>query len=359
MLLSSFTATQAQAQDPLTSTFLSLPMPSLPSTLPSSPPPSQIYSPEPHHPSTTDHPQQPATPRPNPRRRLHAARILQMGGAPRRRPAHQIRQTHPLLPEEHQAQPHHAQAHLGMRRDHVLRRAPGRAGQRHGLGVCFPRHEEAQEDGEHEYDDSELPPMCAPGQFCPDDGSGCRGQVGIGAVCELDRDDQCQPPPLEPGVKDADNKAVCLNKVCMAATLPLGAPCIIENTTYVGDVNRGTAGGGQFTTVVIKHNCLAPGLFCDPTPPDADITGSTCQPSKKLGERCRFDVECESTNCSTPGNRCAVPAETPTRVEPWQWVVTVLFIVASLTSAILVLLLIQRRRRFKHYQHLQSYFTSR
>lgn len=68
---------------------------------------------------------------------------------------------------------------------------------------------------------------------------------------------------------------------------------MMENTTYVGDVNRGAAGGGQFTTIVIKHNCLYPGLYCDPTPPNYEEIGPICQSTKKLGQTCRFDAECE------------------------------------------------------------------
>ncbi|KAF9479633.1 hypothetical protein BDN70DRAFT_806753 [Pholiota conissans] len=239
-----------------------------------------------------------------------------------------------------------------------------------GLGVCFPRVCRRDEfpfgyvipdivtsrRKPNTTAADPLPAMCASGMFCPDDGSGCRQQVGIGARCELDRDDQCQSPPSNPTIKDADNKSVCLNQVCMAATLPLGAPCVIENTTYVGDINRGAAGGGQYTTVVIKHNCLAPGLFCDPTPPNVGSVGPICQTTKKLGESCRFNAECELASCNELTNKCTLPAETPLKIEPWHWVATILFIIASMTIASLVLLLIHRRRRFGQYQTLQAYY---
>ena len=158
----------------------------------------------------------------------------------------------------------------------------------------------------------ELPPLCANGAFCPDNGSGCQLQVLVGERCELARDEQCAPPPPNAEVAEKDNRATCLMMTCTyvfpiflsicttvqhivnnfrPATLPLNAPCTFENTTYISDINRGAAGGGQMTTFVVRHNCLAPGLFCDPTPPDAK--GPTCQPTKKLGEKCRFDAECE------------------------------------------------------------------
>lgn len=78
--------------------------------------------------------------------------------------------------------------------------------------------------------------------------------------------------------------------------MSLNDPCTVENTTYVSDINRGAAGGGQYTTIVIKDNCRSPGLFCDPTPPTSNNIGPTCQQTKKLTETCRFDNECDSVN---------------------------------------------------------------
>jgi hypothetical protein len=54
-----------------------------------------------------------------------------------------------------------------------------------------------------------LPPMCANGLFCPDNGSGCQVLKQIGESCELGRDEQCQAPSGDGA------KAICLNKTCM------------------------------------------------------------------------------------------------------------------------------------------------
>lgn len=88
-----------------------------------------------------------------------------------------------------------------------------------------------------------------------------------------------------------------------AATQPLGAHCTIENTTYVSDMNKGAAGGGQFISYVIKHDCLAPNLFCDPT---GSADGPICQKAKNLSEKCRFDAECKSVRSifSAADSRC-------------------------------------------------------
>ncbi|KAF8972265.1 hypothetical protein BDZ97DRAFT_1650330 [Flammula alnicola] len=238
---------------------------------------------------------------------------------------------------------------------------PGSPPKAVGLGVCLPRLCRRDEFpfgyGLKANDTTvELPPMCSKGMFCPDNGSGCRLQVKMGEKCELARDEQCEAPPSDPNIKGGENKSVCLNMICTPATLPLNAPCSIENTTYVSDINRGAAGGGQYITAVIKHNCLSPGLFCDPTPPDLNASGPTCQQTKKLGQKCRFDAECELQNCLSPSNTCGMPPETPLRIAPWNWVATVLFIILSMTSAFLVLLFMHKRRRYKRYQELQEYY---
>ncbi|KDR68546.1 hypothetical protein GALMADRAFT_146207 [Galerina marginata CBS 339.88] len=243
---------------------------------------------------------------------------------------------------------------------------PGSPANATGLGVCYPRlcRREMYPFGYGTYGGGngrrknattiEVPPMCASGMFCPDNGSGCRLKVELGSKCELGRDEQCAPPPANPGVSDKDNKSVCLNTFCMPATRLLGEPCTIENTTYVSDLDRGTAGGGQFRSFVIKHNCLAPGLFCDPTPPPSDVQGATCQKAKKLGEKCRFDAECQLNNCVF--NTCAQAPEKAFRLAAWHWLATVMFIVLLFASTVLVLSVIHRRQRFARNRELQEYY---
>ncbi len=46
-----------------------------------------------------------------------------------------------------------------------------------------------------------LPPMCGGGMYCPDDGSGCRVNEKIGDACQLDRDEQCEAPPPDASIQ--------------------------------------------------------------------------------------------------------------------------------------------------------------
>ncbi|KAF5326918.1 hypothetical protein D9619_004169 [Psilocybe cf. subviscida] len=195
-----------------------------------------------------------------------------------------------------------------------------------------------------------IPPMCANGLFCPDNGSGCQLLKQIGESCELGRDEQCQAPSSDGA------KAVCLNLTCMAATLSLNDPCTIENTTYVSDINRGAAGGGQYTTIVIKDNCRSPGLFCDPTPPNSNNIGPACQQTKKLTGSCRFDNECDSRNCNLATKKCAIPSETPLHVAPWHWAATAILILLWMSASFIVLLFVDRRRQFFSYQKMKTYY---
>lgn len=54
-----------------------------------------------------------------------------------------------------------------------------------------------------------LPPLCARGTFCPDDGSGCRQLVSAGQPCELNRDDQCGAP-----LDSQKVGIICLRSIC-------------------------------------------------------------------------------------------------------------------------------------------------
>jgi len=150
-------------------------------------------------------------------------------------------------------------------------------------------------------------------------------------------------------IKPALNRSLTCNPY-RAATKNLNVPCTIENTTYVSDISRGEAGGGQFTSFVIKHDCLSPSLFCDPTALDPATGSPTCQTTKKVDDTCRFDAECDlvrgisfdlisyspilrsnatQNNCASPSNKCAIPPQTPLRVAPWQWVAIALFFIVG------------------------------
>ena len=58
-----------------------------------------------------------------------------------------------------------------------------------------------------------LPDLCSPGSFCPDDGSGCKPQNGVGGPCELGRDEQCSSS--QPSLGLTTDSAICLHLTCM------------------------------------------------------------------------------------------------------------------------------------------------
>ncbi|KAF9533982.1 hypothetical protein CPB83DRAFT_782639, partial [Crepidotus variabilis] len=198
-----------------------------------------------------------------------------------------------------------------------------------------------------------LPPMCPEGLFCPDDGSGCRPRVTMGEKCELGRDEQCQTPVFDEQVPLESNRALCLNKKCIAATQNILQPCTIENTTYVSDISKGP-GGGQFSSFVVRHNCLAPHLFCDPTALHPNGSGPTCQRTRRLGAQCTFDAQCDSLNCED--DVCTVPPDTPNTIAAWHWIATFLFILVVLTSTIITLAYVHRQQRYSNYHAVQEYY---
>lgn len=61
------------------------------------------------------------------------------------------------------------------------------------------------------------PPQCSWGTFCPDDGSGCKPYASVGQGCEMNRDEQCAPPPNWKflGGQQNFNGSICLRSQCM------------------------------------------------------------------------------------------------------------------------------------------------
>ncbi|KIM80388.1 hypothetical protein PILCRDRAFT_73344 [Piloderma croceum F 1598] len=164
-----------------------------------------------------------------------------------------------------------------------------------------------------------VPPLCPRGTFCPDEGSGCKALVAIGQSCQLDRDEQCAPPPnwsyLASGLNF--NGSLCLKGKCRYANITLGQACQIENTTYL-DLDLT---GEPIKTTVIRDNCRTPELFCD-------TATMLCEHTKVTGGTCQTDGECKTHNCGENGY-CIDQPETPLNVAPWQYVILVLCIVAG------------------------------
>lgn len=83
-------------------------------------------------------------------------------------------------------------------------------------GTCLPRRCRRDEfpfgfDIEHS-----LPPLCADGSFCPDEGSGCQPLASVGTPCQLNRDEQCAPPPDWKDLTNSQNfnGSICLRSIC-------------------------------------------------------------------------------------------------------------------------------------------------
>ncbi|KIY49298.1 hypothetical protein FISHEDRAFT_65324 [Fistulina hepatica ATCC 64428] len=189
------------------------------------------------------------------------------------------------------------------------------------------------------------PPLCPAGTFCPDEGSGCRTQVGFGMPCQLERDDQCAPPPDWQRLASAynNNGSICLGAVCRYANVTLGKPCIFDNTTYI-DVGPD---GKLYMLAIARDNCRSPQLYCD-------VSKRTCVPAKALGESCLVDQECEKRNCRA--NACTEPPGTPRRVPTWQYVVTSFFVLVAMVSISIFLTLAHKRHRVQKYQEIRDYY---
>ena len=176
-------------------------------------------------------------------------------------------------------------------------------------GMCIPRLCR-RDEFPFGYGPGEAPPpLCPQGSFCPDDGSGCRPLVSVGAPCEPNRDEQCSPPLDWQDLASYQNYngSICLKSTCMCvkswnfivvciavlkevtcryANITLGQSCIVDNTTYTDTGPNGE----QYMFTVMRDNCRSPQFYCDPG-------SSVCQRTKAVGMACQLDSECEEV-CS-------------------------------------------------------------
>ncbi|KAJ7157636.1 hypothetical protein C8R43DRAFT_882992 [Mycena crocata] len=213
-----------------------------------------------------------------------------------------------------------------------------------------------------------LPPLCPRGSFCPDEGSGCRPLVAAGRACELNRDEQCGPPPDWEDLANTQNfnGSICLRSVCMwvyillrgqrvlnnyslfcssrYANVTLGDRCITDNTTYI-DIGPG---GQQITNTVIRDNCRSPAFYCNPTE-------LLCERTLPVGSLCQTDQQCTLFNCA--GGTCADPPETPLRIAPWQCALTMTAIVGAMVATCVLLSLLHKRHRAGRSRELREYYS--
>ncbi|KAJ8489955.1 hypothetical protein ONZ45_g13379 [Pleurotus djamor] len=203
-----------------------------------------------------------------------------------------------------------------------------------------------------------LPPLCLHGEFCPDEGNGCKGVLQPGSACQFGRDEQCvRASPADPGTgawtaerifradqgPDDEEEVLCLLNVCTVANVSLAQPCISENTTYTDFAFDGSL----IDYSIYRDNCL-PQFFCAP--------GTLqCEEKKVLGGGCQYDIECSSFNCLQ--GVCVHSPETPYHVAPWQYAVTVLCIAGSMSVTFIMLMALHKRHRKRRYLEVREYYS--
>ena len=86
-----------------------------------------------------------------------------------------------------------------------------------GQGTCQPKQCRRDEFPFGFEPGETVPPMCGHGTYCPDEGSGCQGLVHVGQPCQLNRDNQCEPPSNAEELASEQNfdGAICLQSTCM------------------------------------------------------------------------------------------------------------------------------------------------
>ncbi|RPD59062.1 hypothetical protein L226DRAFT_465648 [Lentinus tigrinus ALCF2SS1-7] len=186
-----------------------------------------------------------------------------------------------------------------------------------------------------------MPPLCKAGTYCPDEGSGCTALVAVGQPCQVDRDEQCAPPPnwQEVASNWNNNGSICLKSACMYANMTLGQPCVLDVATYVYGSNNNT---------IARHNCQTPQFYCH--------SGfEVCVPTKAVSIPCDSNEECQSTTCG-PRGVCVDPPGTPAHVQAWQLVVTGMSVIAAMVAVVVMLTLFHKRQRLKRYREIREYY---
>jgi len=124
-----------------------------------------------------------------------------------------------------------------------------------------------------------------------------------------------------------------LQLTCTYANVSADQQCVVDHTTYI-DIGPD---GEHFSNTITRHNCEGTQLYCDPS-------SLRCAPTKGVGTPCASDEECQSVsglatvdashyihgfvqfNCDASG-ACAIPPLHITKVYPWQFAVTITFLV--------------------------------
>ncbi|KAG8951948.1 hypothetical protein FRC03_012293 [Tulasnella sp. 419] len=191
-----------------------------------------------------------------------------------------------------------------------------------------------------------LPPRCPVGQFCPDEEDACMPLQELGSLCQLNRDDQCAPPPnwQELASPRNFNGSVCLNYHCMYANVTLGNDCLVDNMPYIA-YEAGT--GREFINVVSRGNCVT-GLYCD-------SVQLKCMKTKVMGEACTGDKECETDNCTAQGV-CGELPDAAHHLPVYVYILVALCIAAIMFGTTSGLFILHRRHRAEEREKREQYW---
>ncbi|KAG1815923.1 uncharacterized protein BJ212DRAFT_1447001 [Suillus subaureus] len=180
--------------------------------------------------------------------------------------------------------------------------------------------------------DAYIPPRCPSGQFCPDESDACQPWLPVDSPCQLNRDDQCEPPPNWQELADTSQWA----------NVTVGQPCEVENTAYVA-----YAGTNEFVDIVSRGNCQI-GSYCD-------SQSLVCIKTKQLEETCDADKECLSFNCLKKGV-CGRGADSPKHFGIWVYVMVGVGIFGGMFATLIALFLIHRRQRDQEREKRLQYW---
>ncbi|PFH45892.1 hypothetical protein AMATHDRAFT_184139 [Amanita thiersii Skay4041] len=186
-------------------------------------------------------------------------------------------------------------------------------------------------------DSKSIPDKCARGTFCPDEEDQCLPVLALGSACQLNRDDQCEGPPEFKELSDVTgrglnvNGSICLNNVCMWANATLGTNCVVENTPYIA-----YGFDGEFINIVSRDNCRV-GSYCD-------ASQKVCMATKKVGDSCTADKECDSWNCLSFGI-CGGIAAMPHHFHAYVYILVALGIIGGMLGTLVGLFFLHRKQR--------------
>ncbi|KAF8493636.1 hypothetical protein JB92DRAFT_2749951 [Gautieria morchelliformis] len=193
---------------------------------------------------------------------------------------------------------------------------------------------------------AQLPPRCKSDEFCPDEGDACQRLLPVDSTCQLNRDDECAPPPNAKELADPNfnhNGSVCINFQCMWANVTLGQACVVEQMPYIAY----GVGNSEFIYVVSRGNCR-PGLYCD-------APSKLCMQTKAFGVSCTADKECQSNNCLS-SLTCGVSPQAPKQFGIWVYLIVGLGILFGMLGTLVGLYFLHRRTREQEREKRTQYW---